>query len=259
MTPICTPANRELGLAIGLRPPPCARKACAHNDPGSAAAAILPKFRLETRMVSSHRIYHENAQLTFYCYKDLKLGRFPVETKEVVVIVRIKMKAPRLRWRHSWAAVTCLTLCASSTADMPPAQLMPAQLERGTAQSSISFAPDPRIERLERFFHSYHCPAPLHVPEYLQAADDYHLDYRLLPAISIRETRCGITDSDNNHWGFRNGQASFASVEEGIQFMSRRLAEHVYYKGKTLQQKLFTYNPLPAYPGEITRIMSQIE
>ncbi len=118
---------------------------------------------------------------------------------------------------------------------------------------------DPRIARLESFFHSYNCPAPYHVSDYLRAADDYQLDYRLLPAISIRETQCGIAETENNHWGFRNGQHSFPSVEDGIKFMAHRLAEHVYYKGKTLQQKLFMYNPRPAYPDEVTRIMRRIE
>ncbi len=118
--------------------------------------------------------------------------------------------------------------------------------------------PDPRIARLERFFHEYHCPAPYHVAGYLHAADDYLLDYRLLPAVSIRETRCGAAAA-NNRWGFRNGQHRFLSVDAGIEFLAHRLAEHPYYKGKTLPQKLFTYNPLPAYPGEVMRIMRQIE
>src|SRR5579862_670168 len=45
MTPICTPAKREFGLGMGLRPPPCPNK-----DAGRTAAAILPKCRLENRM-----------------------------------------------------------------------------------------------------------------------------------------------------------------------------------------------------------------
>jgi hypothetical protein len=120
-------------------------------------------------------------------------------------------------------------------------------------------AADPRIARLERFFGIYHCPTPYLVSEYLRAADDYQLDYRLLPAISIRETQCGATTTENNRWGFRNGEYNFPSLEAGIEFMAQRLAEHVYYKGKSLQQKLFTYNPLPAYPDEVTRIMQRIE
>jgi hypothetical protein len=120
-------------------------------------------------------------------------------------------------------------------------------------------AADLRASRLDRVFHLYHCPKPYHVDEYLRAADAFQLDYRLLPAVSIRETTCGVGEVENNRWGFHPGRQSFPSIEAGIAFMARRLAEGTYYKGKTLQQKLFTYNPLPAYPDEVARIMSQIE
>jgi hypothetical protein len=117
---------------------------------------------------------------------------------------------------------------------------------------------DPRIDRLERFFRVYHCPLPHHTSEYLRAADDYGLDYRLLPAVSIRETLCGkATRRENNHWGFH--QESFPSIEVGIDFLARRLSQHRLYKGKTIHDKLFAYNPLPAYPEEVKRIMLQIE
>jgi hypothetical protein len=166
----------------------------------------------------------------------------------VVVRIKFKLKAPRNAPRRSFSAVAaCLAVCASSTADMPPAP--PTRAVASYTQPAESYikaeriqkvAPDPRAAYLERFFHRYHCPAPYHVVEYLRAADDYQLDYRLLPAISVRETQCGVTETENNRWGFRNGQHSFPSVEEGIEFMAHRLAGHVYYRGKTLQQKLFT-------------------
>jgi hypothetical protein len=120
--------------------------------------------------------------------------------------------------------------------------------------------PDPRIANLEKFFRTYRCRAPFHIAEYLRAADDYALDYRLLPAISIRETRCGATEKDNNRWGFHPGQEEgFASIAAGIEFMAHRIAEHPLYKGKTLEDKLFTFNPRRAYPQEVRRIMRQIE
>jgi hypothetical protein len=166
----------------------------------------------------------------------------------VVVVIKIRLTAPRFRpWHSLLAAAACVALCASSTADMPAAP----RPEPPKA--------DPRIARLEHFFHVYHCPAPYHVSDYLRAADDYELDYRLLPAVSVRETLCGIAAVENNRWGFHNGTVGFPSIEAGIDFMAHRLAQHPYYKGKTLQQKLFTYNPRSAYPGEVTRIMQQIE
>lgn len=116
------------------------------------------------------------------------------------------------------------------------------------------------MAHLEKFFRYYHCATPYHSFEYLRAADGYGLDYRLLPAVSIRETLCGATSKqENNLWGYHPGQQSFTSIAEGIEVIAKRLAQHPLYRGKTLQDKLFTYNPRPAYPKEVERIMSQIE
>ncbi len=124
-----------------------------------------------------------------------------------------------------------------------------------TAASSIV---DSRISKLEKFFDRYRCGKPYPVRDYLRVADGYGLDYRVLPAISIRESGCGKSAKPlNNLWGFH--QQDFASIKEGIEFLANRLMQHPYYKQKTLQQKLFTYNPKAAYPEEILRIMRQIE
>lgn len=120
--------------------------------------------------------------------------------------------------------------------------------------------PDPRAERLEAFFRYYHCPEPHHVLEYLRVTETYGLDYRLLPAISVRETQCGVAGQDlNNWWGYHPGRQTFPSIEKGIDYVARQLAENPLYRDKSLRDKLFTYNPLPAYPDEVRRIMRQIE
>ena len=85
------------------------------------------------------------------------------------------------------------------------------------------------------------------------------MDYRLLPALSIRETHCGLAERHNNYWGYHPGRQSFPSIQAGIDFVAQQLAENPPYRGKSLQEKLFTYNPLPAYPEEVKRIMRQIE
>jgi hypothetical protein len=140
-----------------------------------------------------------------------------------------------------------LALAISSTADQAPPLL-------------VTVAPDPRVPLLERFFEHYNCPAPYHVSDYLRASDGYDLDYRMLPAISVRESRCGVSEqSVNNFWGYHPDRQSFPSVEEGIDYVARQLAQNPYYRGKSLVEKLFVYNPRPAYPEEVQRIMRQIE
>jgi hypothetical protein len=168
------------------------------------------------------------------------------------VFLRFHRETPRLATARLWMralAATCagLVLCTITIADVPP------------RRPHLTTKPDPRAVRLENFFRSYRCPVPYHVAEYLLAADTYGLDYRLLPAVSLRETLCGVAEVDHNRWGYHPGRQSFNSIEAGIDFVARELAQGAYYKGKTLERKLFTYNPRPAYPQEIQRIMLQIE
>lgn len=154
-------------------------------------------------------------------------------------------------WGRALGSVAAgLILTAATTAD---ARVTPMS-------SPFARQADPRIARLETFFRNYHCAAPYHTTAYLRAADGYRLDYRLLPAVSIRETLCGATAGDeNNFWGYHPGHQSFDSIEAGIDFLAQRLAQHRLYRGKTLREKLFTYNPRAAYVEEVGRIMRQIE
>ena len=118
---------------------------------------------------------------------------------------------------------------------------------------------DPRGARLEAFFKTYGCPAPLHVDDYLRAADSHALDYRMLPAISLVESTCGAFERMNNRWGWDSAQTGFPSVPAGIEFISEQLAEGSPYKGKTVKEKLFTYNPYPQYVRQVEKLMRQIE
>ena len=118
---------------------------------------------------------------------------------------------------------------------------------------------DPRSVRLEAFFKAYDCPAPLHVAEYLRAADSHALDYRILPAISLVESTCGAFEKMNNRWGWDSVQSGFSSVPAGIAYITEQLAENPHYKGKTVKEKLFTYNPYPQYVRQVQRLMQQIE
>jgi hypothetical protein len=160
-----------------------------------------------------------------------------------------RLPRPDLLVRSLAAVGLGFALCANTTADVPALTPIPISVSK----------PDHRMAVLEKFFKVYGCPAPHHVAEYLRAADRYGLDYRLLPAISIRETLCGVESWQNNWWGYHPHQQSFPSVAVGIDFVSRVLEQGDFYKGKTLDQKLFTYNPKTKYPGEVKEIMRQIE
>ncbi|MEQ1884852.1 MAG: hypothetical protein ABL967_07305 [Bryobacteraceae bacterium] len=198
------------------------------------------------------------------------------------MVVRIRWKPPSIqrslarvgdglrtqvhaRYRHALlltAPVVGLLCFANATADATVQATMDASHCLTAAElEAIPYVPalDPRYARVEKFFSRYRCPAPQHIEEYLHLADRNGLDYRLLPAISIRETQCGVHEKGNNRLGYHPSTVSFASVSAGIEFMANRLGRHPYYRGKPIESLLFQYNPRPAYPGEVRRIMRQIE
>lgn len=118
---------------------------------------------------------------------------------------------------------------------------------------------DRREVRLEAFFRAHDCPAPYHVHDYLRAADLNGIDYRILPAVSVRESTCGRHARMNNRWGWDSARSGFESVARGIHYIAHELAQGRYYRGKTLDQKLHAYNPNPGYVHEVKQLMNQID
>jgi hypothetical protein len=124
---------------------------------------------------------------------------------------------------------------------------------------SLRTVQDQRHAKLEAFFQSFGCPAPYHVKEYLGAADTYAIDYRLLPAISVLESTCGIYQRENNRWGWASARKGFASFRAGLEYIAHQLANGRYYKNKTLQEKVHMYNPRPQYARQLESLMRKID
>lgn len=114
---------------------------------------------------------------------------------------------------------------------------------------------DPRLERLEQFFAQRDCPLRDEAAEFLIAADENGLDWRLLPSLAIIESSGGKDYTNNNVFGWDSCRESFDSVVAGIHFVADRLANSKLYKDKGLNEKLRTYNPLPDYPAKVKAVM----
>lgn len=125
---------------------------------------------------------------------------------------------------------------------------------------------DPRYQSLEQFFQKFKCPQPANVKEYIEAADKYALDYRLLPAISIQESTCGIHVPhwcpkgrlSNNLWGFR--EQCYDNVPAAIDSVMSQIKTTRPFAGNTIKKILWYYNGIvnPAYPGQVESLMRQI-
>jgi hypothetical protein len=131
-------------------------------------------------------------------------------------------------------------------------------VELARAANAPAQPADERRLKLQAFFESYRCPAPYHVEDYLREADKNAIDYRLLPAISVRESTCGRHGRLNNHWGWDSARSGFSSVKAGIRYLTRTLAVGPRYKDKTVDGKLKIYNPNLRYVAEVMHLMDEI-
>ncbi|MCS7025793.1 MAG: hypothetical protein NZV14_13410 [Bryobacteraceae bacterium] len=120
------------------------------------------------------------------------------------------------------------------------------------------FRKDPRLIRLERFFRKYSCPITPLSRDFLQAADAYQLDWRLLPSIAFVESSGGKNYRNNNIFGWGNAEIPFPSVRDGIYAVAERMANARPYQGKRLEQFLATYNPHEGYPDRVKAVMVEL-
>src|SRR5262249_42778346 len=90
-------------------------------------------------------------------------------------------------------------------------------------------------------------------------ADTYALDYRLLPAISVVESTCGVHQNQNNRWGWDSARKGFSSFRAGLEYIARQLAQGRYYRNKTLDEKVHMYNPSPQYAWLVKKLMRKID
>lgn len=101
--------------------------------------------------------------------------------------------------------------------------------------------------------------------QFVRVADKYGLDWRLLPAIAIRESSGGKQMCGNNPFGWASCRTDFDSVQEAIEYVGINLGGEnprtaPYYKNKTTREKLWSYNGTvnPKYPDEVLAIMEKL-
>ena len=100
-------------------------------------------------------------------------------------------------------------------------------------------------------------------------AEKNNIDWRLLPAIAVRESTGGKHDCNrvpNNAFGWGSCKISFKSNEEAIEIVAKNLGGNNpnterHYADKTVIQILRAYNPphiVPRYAQQVISIMDKI-
>jgi hypothetical protein len=131
-------------------------------------------------------------------------------------------------------------------------------IKQTPAQNSPDYRSDPRFTILSKFFHRLECPAEKYSAVFLEAADHYALDWRLLPSLSFVETTGGKSARHNNFFGWDSGRAQFPSPAAAIHAVGYRLKYSSLYINKKLDKLLAVYNPNAEYGQKVKTVMRRI-
>jgi hypothetical protein len=120
---------------------------------------------------------------------------------------------------------------------------------------------DKRVEALERVFEKNHSPLTPYAAYYVQSADKYGVDWKLLPAISGLESGFGkaMIDGTYNAYGWGSGRIYFTSWQDGIDTINKGLAERYYARGAdTVWEIGPIYAESPTWAVRVNNFMNQI-
>lgn len=118
--------------------------------------------------------------------------------------------------------------------------------------------PDPRTVRLTAFFSKLHCPVTYLAQDFVEAADDNQLDWRLLPSISVIESGGGKAARNNNIFGWDKGNQFFPTLRAGINHVAFKLGKSTLYRNRDSVGKLRLYNPDATYVDKVLDVMNRI-
>jgi hypothetical protein len=136
---------------------------------------------------------------------------------------------------------------------LPPAATSPAEV-----LTEKHYTKDSRFQRIKAFFQKRSCPMERYAADLIAAADQNHLDWRLLPSLALVESSGGKVFANNNVFGWDSCRQKFPSIQAGIHTVAERLANSPYYRGKSLEGKLRAYNQNPHYVATVKKVMSQL-
>jgi hypothetical protein len=121
-----------------------------------------------------------------------------------------------------------------------------------------------RAEKIDAYFKNRSMPLFGFGKKMVEEAIEHDLDWRLLPAIAVRESTGGKQACGYNPFGWASCKVTFRSFNEAIEVVARNLGGDnpntaSYYSGNT-ETKLHHYNGtvVPTYTNEVLAIMASI-
>ena len=159
-----------------------------------------------------------------------------------------------------------MPLFAIPTADMDVIPNAILNASNDEVAISIEDIRNDRAAKIDAYYGRHDLPLTGYGMQMVLVAEKYGIDWRLIPAIGMRETTGGKFACYNNPFGWGSCKIKYSSFEESIEALGKNLGganprTSYYYAGKTTAEKLYYYNGtvIPSYPKEVMKIMDKID
>jgi hypothetical protein len=125
-----------------------------------------------------------------------------------------------------------------------------------------------KAEAIDTYFTKYDAPLKGYGMKFVLEAEENDIDWRLLPAIAMRESTGGkyaCKKVTNSVFGYGSCKLNFNSIDESIEIVARSIGGNNpktahHYENKTTLQILKKYNSIiPNYGGQVAKIMKTIK
>ncbi len=119
---------------------------------------------------------------------------------------------------------------------------------------------DMRVVAIEKVFERHNSNLAQYAPLFVKYADEYGIDWRLLPAIAAHESYYGsmYVYGTHNVYGWGGGYIYFPTWDDGIRTISQALHDNYYNRGATT---VWTIGPIyagdPAWSNHVNNYMQE--
>lgn len=123
---------------------------------------------------------------------------------------------------------------------------------------------DRKAEMIDAYLSKKRMPLAGYGLELVIAAERNNLDWRLLPAIAIRESSGGRNACGSNFFGWASCKRTFKTISEAIRVVAQHLGGNAtttkhFYAEKNTWGKLRSYNSeIKEYPNQVEAIMQDM-
>ena len=181
-----------------------------------------------------------------------------VGKKEDIDVEEVKAQEIVVEDKVEWVDGNRVTTKADGSIEIVPAEVFMSKEQLDKLNEDKL-----KAQKIELFFRENRRNAPLakYAEKFVEVANKYDLDYRLLPAIATVESNGGKNNFRSyNAWGW--GNKGFSSFEEGIEVVAKGLKTGYIDKGRDTVEEIAPIYCPPNYKNwarSVNQFMNEIE